>query len=77
MNRTWKFSETPQHGPMWDAYEDGELVAYARRYKGEGWFVRIRTLNPSPDTEGLHINVEGSPVDFVNAMIEMHKKELP
>jgi hypothetical protein len=62
---------------MWDAYEEHRLVAYARREKDGSWFVRIKTLNPTPDTDPLYINVEGSPADFVNTLIEMHKKELP
>ena len=68
---------TKEHGPMWDAYEDSELIAYARGIGNGGWFVRIKALNPSPDTEPLYINVEGSPVDFVNTMIGLNKKETP
>ena len=75
MERTWKFSMTEQHGPMWDMLEDGKLVAYARRAKDGGWFVRISELNPSPDTEKIYIDDDVFPVDFMNLMLSMHKKE--
>lgn len=52
MERKWKFSMTPQHGPMWDLYENDKLVAYARRAKNTGWFVRNPAgTNGTPDTE--------------------------
>jgi hypothetical protein len=75
MERTWKFSMTKEHGPMWDMFEDGKLVAYARRAKTEGWFVRISELNPSPDTEKLYIGDDANPITFMNLMLSMHKKE--
>ena len=68
---------TPQHGPMWDMFEDGKLVAYARRAKKAGWFVRISELNPSPDTEKIYIGDDINPIDFMKTMLEMHKKETP
>ena len=75
MERTWKFSMTDEHGPMWDMFEDGKLVAYARRAKDTGWFVRISELNPSPDTDKIYIGDDVFPVDFMNLMLSMHKKE--
>ena len=75
MERTWKFSMTAEHGPMWDMFEDGKLVAYARRAKDTGWFVRISELNPSPDTDKIYIGDDVFPVDFMNLMLSMHKKE--
>ena len=75
MERKWKFSMTPQHGPMWDMFEDGKLVAYARRAKKEGWFVRISEINPTPHTEKIYIGDDVNPIDFMNTMLEMHKKE--
>ena len=75
MEHTWKFSMTEQHGPMWDMLEDGKLVAYARRAKEGGWFVRISELNPSPDTEKIYIDDDVFPVDFMNLMLSMHKKD--
>jgi hypothetical protein len=75
MERTWKFSMTKEHGPMWDMFEDGKLVAYARRAKGTGWFVRISELNPSPDSEKIYIGDDVFPVDFMNLMLSMYKKD--
>lgn len=72
---TWKFSMTPQHGPMWDMYEDGRLVAYARRAKDAGWFVRISELNPTPSHEKIYIGDDVSPVSFMKTMLALHKKE--
>jgi hypothetical protein len=62
---------------MWDMFEDGKLVAYARRAKKAGWFVRISELNPSPDTEKIYIGDDINPIDFMKTMLEMHKKETP
>lgn len=74
MTRTWKFSMTKQHGPMWDMFEGDKLVAYARRAKKEGWFVRIIHLNPSPDTDKIYIDDDVFPPHFMALMLEMHKK---
>jgi hypothetical protein len=60
---------------MWDMYEDGKLVAYARRAKKEGWFVRISELNPSPNTEKIYIGEDTDPINFMNLMLSMHKKD--
>ena len=68
---------TKEHGPMWDVYEAGKLVAYARRAKKEGWFVRISELNPSPHTEKIYIGDDVFPINFMNLMLSMHKKEKP
>jgi hypothetical protein len=78
MERTWKFSMTPQHGPMWDMYEEGKLVAYARRAKKEGWFVRISELNFTPALhERIYIGEDTDPINFMNLMLSLHKKETP
>ena len=68
---------TKEHGPMWDMYEGNRLVAYARRAKKAGWFVRISELNPSPDTEKIYIGEETDPIAFMNLMLSMHKKDKP
>ena len=68
---------TPQHGPVWDMFEDGKLVAYAKRAKKAGWFVRISELNPSPNTEKIYIGEDTDPIGFMNLMLSMHKKETP
>jgi hypothetical protein len=68
---------TRQHGPMWDVFEDDKLVAYARRAKEAGWFVRISELNPSPHTEKIYIGDDANPINFMNLMLDMHKKDTP
>jgi len=68
---------TREHGPMWDMFEDGKLVAYARRAKKAGWFVRISELNGTSDTEKIYIGDDTNPIDFMKTMLEMHKKETP
>jgi hypothetical protein len=62
---------------MWDVFEDDKLVAYARRAKEAGWFVRISELNPSPHTEKIYIGDDANPINFMNLMLDMHKKETP
>jgi hypothetical protein len=64
-------------GPAWDVFEDGKLVAYARRAKKEGWFVRISELNPAAPHERIYIGDDVYPINFMNIMLEMHKKETP
>jgi hypothetical protein len=62
---------------MWDMFEDGKLVAYARRAKKAGWFVRVSELNLAPHAEKLYIGDDINPIDFMNLMLSMHKKETP
>ena len=68
---------TKEHGPMWDMFEDRRLVAYARRAKKGGWFVRISELNPSFAHEKIYIGDDTNPIAFMTLMLEMHKKETP
>lgn len=77
MERTWKFSITKEHGPMWDMYEGDKLVAYARRAEDGGWFVRISELNSDYFSDKLHIGADTDPVNFMNIMCELHKKDKP
>ena len=71
----WKFSMTPQHGPMWDMYEGDTLMAYARREADNGWGVRFRAINPTPDTEKIYIGGDTDPVNFMKTLLAMHTKE--
>lgn len=75
MERTWKFTMDRKHGPSWDVFEDDKLVAYARRAKNAGWFVRVSELNPNLNTEKIYIGDETYPIGFMNLMLSMHKKE--
>jgi SET domain-containing protein len=77
MERTWKFNMDRKNGPEWLMYEDDKLVAYARRAKEAGWFVRISELNPTPNTEKIYIDDDVYPINFMNLMLEMHKKDTP
>ena len=56
-----------------DQYPRNRLIAYAKRAKKEGWFVRISGLNESIHTEKLYIGDEIFPPDFMKTMLEMHK----
>jgi len=62
-----------ERGPVWDVFENGKLVAYAKRAKSAGWFVRISQLNPSPSTEKIYIDDDVYPINFMKMMLEMHK----
>jgi hypothetical protein len=66
-----------KNGPAWDVYENGKLVAYARRAKKEGWFVRVSELNPNMSDEKIYIGDDVFPINFMNLMLSMHKKETP
>jgi hypothetical protein len=66
-----------KHGPTWDVIENGKLVAYARRAKNAGWFVRISELNGTSDTEKIYIGDDVYPINFMNLMLSMHKKDKP
>ena len=77
MERTWKFNMDRKNGPEWLVYEDDKLVAYARRAKEAGWFVRVSEFNPTPNTEKIYIDDDVYPINFMKLMLEMHKKETP
>lgn len=62
---------TPQHGPMWDLYEGDDLTAYARRAETGGWVVTLRALDP----EKIYIGDDTDPINFMNLMLSMHKKD--
>lgn len=64
-------------GPDWSMYENSKLVAYARRAKKGGWFVRVSELNPTPDSEKIYIGDDVYPINFMNLMLSMHKKDTP
>ena len=51
------------------------LVAYAKRAKKEGWFVRISGVNgdPSRGDEKLYIGDDVFPPSFMIAMLGMNK----
>jgi hypothetical protein len=60
--------------PVWDVRsQSGLLIAYAKRAKDAGWFVRISGLNDNPKSEKLYIGDDVFPPDFMKTMLEMHK----
>lgn len=75
MKYAWKFTMTTDAGPCWDMRQEGRLVAYARRAKESGWFVRISELNPAFTDEKIYIEEELFPPTFMTFMLEMHKNE--
>jgi hypothetical protein len=77
MERTWKFTMDRKAGPYWEVRENGMLVAYARRAKKEGWFVRISELNPTSLHEKIYIGDDVFPINFMKLMLSMHKKDTP
>lgn len=69
--------------PTWNVFKyynnqttgaDKYLVAYAKRAKDAGWFVRICGLNEDFEAAKLYIDDDVFPPDFMKMMLEMHKK---
>ena len=81
MNRTWKFIMGTKTEPEWLMFEgespaipgQPKLVAYAKRAKNAGWFVRISELNGDLSTERIYIDDDVFPPNFMNLMLSMHK----
>lgn len=81
MNRTWKFTMGTKREPCWSMYEgeshvtagSPKLVAYAKRAKDGGWFVRISELNGNPGSEKLYVGDDVFIPHFMAMMLEMHK----
>ena len=68
--------------PCWSMYE-GEshttvgkpkLVAYAKRARDGGWFVRISGVNGDPSTDKIYIDDDVFIPNFMTTMLELHKK---
>jgi hypothetical protein len=66
--------------PCWSVYQrtqdgKGNLVAYAKRAKDSGWFVRVGNVNPNPMDEKMYIDDAVFPPDFMISMLHMtHRK---
>lgn len=78
--RTWKFTMGTEKEPVWSMYEPHhipgghpKLVAYAKRAKDAGWFVRISELNSDPQTEKIYVGDDVFIPHFMQMMLEMHK----
>jgi hypothetical protein len=80
MERTWNFTMGTEKEPCWSMYEgknhldSNKLVAYAKRAKNGGWFVRISELNGCPKDEKLYVDDDVFIPHFMAMMLEMHKK---
>ena len=54
---------------------DWKLVAYAKRAKESGWFVRIGNVNPQMSDEKMYIDEAVFPPDYMMSMLHMtHRK---
>ena len=84
MTYQWKFTMGTKKEPTWEVrnptadrmtFENFGLVAYAKRAKKEGWFVRISGVNgdPSRGDEKLYIGDDVFPPSFMIAMLGMNK----
>lgn len=72
----WTYSMGTKHEPCWSVYQrtqDGKgiLVAYAKRAKDSGWFVRVGNTNPNPEDEKMYIDDAVFPPDFMISMLHM------
>jgi len=56
-----------------DQYPRDRLVAYAKRAKKEGWFVRVSGVNEAPTNQKIYIGDDVFPPDFMIAMLGMNK----
>jgi len=70
----WRFVMGTKTEPTWDVHsQTGKLIAYAKRAKDTGWFVRISGLNNMLGEEKIYIGDDVFPPDFMKTMLEMHK----
>ena len=81
MKYTWTFTMGTKREPCWSMFE-GEshtivgkpkLVAYAKRAKNGGLFVRISELNGELNTEKIYVGDDVFVPNFMQLMLEMHK----
>ena len=85
-NYQWKFTMGTKKEPVWEIHTTGlplsvdkhprnRLIAYAKRAKKEGWFVRISGLNNELGAEKIYIGDDVFPPDFMKMMLEMNKHD--
>ena len=78
----WQFAMGTNVEPTWTVHQgfgadrsDWRLVAYAKRAKAGGWFVRIGNVNPRPEDEKMYIDENVFPPEFMISMLHMtHRK---
>ena len=66
--------------PTWEVFQGAnasgkhyKLLAYAKRAKDTGWFVRISGVNENPTNQKIYIGDEVFPPDIMIAMLGMNK----
>lgn len=77
----WTFEMSTTIEPTWSVQQlSGErwkLVAYAKRARDGGWFVRIGNVNPKPSDEKMYIGDDVFPPEYMLAMLHMtHRNPL-
>lgn len=78
-NLKWGFTMGTNTEPCWQVHQlSGDrwkLVAYAKRARESGWFVRIGNVNPQMSDEKMYIDEEVFPPDYMMSMLHMtHRK---
>ena len=85
-NYAWKFTMGTKKEPVWEVFsgspaplslEKYKLIAYAKRAKKEGWFVRISGVNEDMKDAKIYIDEDVFPPDFMKTMLEMNKNGHP
>lgn len=80
----WGFVMGSRTEPCWMIHQgngndkhDWKLVAYAKRARDSGWFVRIGNVNPAITDEKMYIGEDVFPPDFMLSMLHMtHRNPL-
>ena len=63
--------------PCWEIHQRRDwglnpaLVAYSKRAKEGGWFVRIGNMNRDPSSEKIYIDEHVFPPSFMTTMLHM------
>jgi hypothetical protein len=76
----WGFTMGTTSEPTWSVHQlstanDWRLVAYAKRARDGGWFVRIGNVNPQKSDEKMYIGEDVFPPDYMLSMLHMtHRK---
>jgi hypothetical protein len=81
-NYAWKFTMGTKKEPTWEVFSESpvsrslgkfRLIAYAKRAKDIGWFVRISGVNENVAAAKIYIGDDVFPPDFMTAMLGMNK----
>lgn len=73
----WTFEMGTKLEPCWSIFQrrshglKPNLVAYAKRAKDAGWFVRIGNINPRTHDEKIYIEEHIFPPSFMTSMLHM------